>query len=201
MTGARARRLFVGTAATLGLCGVALGAYAAADSRPASPLGAKVQVAGAESSARSAEAFGLNPADAIPVFQLRNGEDVAAVGSSDAACLIRTKGGQSTETCDSRVAINEGRAVSVLDECGTSGRNLMEITGLAPDGVSAARLAWTDGTVQAAAIVHGAFRFEASNPAPGAAYPTGIGWINTNGSSVGQAVFPVRGDQFCLPTE
>lgn len=199
------RRLH-GRLALLSLGGVILlvaggvAAYAAADSSSTSRPRAIQAVAEGGGPGRFARSYGLNPAEATPVFALHDGQAVAVLASASARCLIRTGDGQSGETCDTVAAVNQGKAVSVLDECGTGGRNLMEITGLAPDGTATARLMWSDGNQHTTSVIDGAFRFEGTNPAPGAAYPVGIAWFNGEDSALGEAAFPVSGDQFCLPT-
>jgi hypothetical protein len=40
---------------------------------------------------------------------------------------------------------HEGQAVAVADECGSSGENLMEITGLAPEGTAKVHLTMSAG--------------------------------------------------------
>jgi len=184
--------------AAAGLLTASGAAYAAVDGASVDRPGAIHQLAGGGGPQRFARAYGLDPAKALAVFTLRNGQTVSVVGDSSARCLIRGSGGQTAETCDDISAINQGQAISVLDECGTEGRNLMEITGLAAEGVGVVRLIWSDGRTQDSVVTQGAFRFEGSNPAPGAPYPIGIAWIS-GGRNVGEATFPVHGDEFCLP--
>ena len=185
-------------AAAVLLAVVGAGGYAVADSASDSGHGGISQVKTGGSS-RFARAYGLDPAIAAEVFTLRNGQRVAVVADGAAACLIRGPVGHGGETCSSRAEINEGRAISVLDECGTESRDLMEITGLAPEGASSVRLMWSDGHSDRTPVTDGAFRFEGANPAPGGRYPTGVAWTNAAGADLGIGVFPVQGDQFCLP--
>ena len=77
---------------------------------------------------RFARAYGLNIAGATSVFTLRNGATVGVVESATAKCMLTRRDGVA-ETCDTRVAIDSGHAISVTDECGTAGSNLMEIAG------------------------------------------------------------------------
>jgi hypothetical protein len=193
------RRAVIGAAVASCLVAVTVAAYAAADSASSRRGDAMQQLAAGGGPTRFARAYGLNPQDAVPVFRLRNGQAVAVVGNATAKCMIRQDGAENAETCDDIEAIDEGQAISVLDECATNGRNLMEITGLAPEGVSAARLLWSDGRTEDAALTQGTFKFDSSNPAPRAPYPTGIAWLEGD-NAVGHAVFPVQGDAFCLPT-
>lgn len=194
----RRRAILFGVAASGALAASALAAYAAADSASVSQSSPIQQLGGGPG--QFARSYGLDAADAVAVFTLRDGQSVSVVASASAKCLIRGSGDESAETCDSTASIDEGQAISVLDECGTTGRNLMEITGLAPDDVATARLTWSDGNSEDTSVTHGAFRFDGINPAPGAPYPTGIAWFNGAGAGAGEAMFPVQGDQFCLPT-
>lgn len=147
---------------------------------------------------RFAKAYGLNIAEATPVFTLRNGATVGVVESATAKCMLTQRAGIA-ETCDTRVAIDSGQAISVTDECGTTGKNIMEISGLVPDGVAAVRLDVSDGSSEITSVTHGAFKFDGANPAANAPYPTGVTWIASDGAQAGQAPLPVEGDHFCIP--
>jgi hypothetical protein len=125
---------------------------------------------------------------------------VAIVGDDLSKCLIRTIGARTGDMCASTSGIAEGHGISVGDECGSSGKNLMEITGLAPEGAMSARLRSSNGTSQRTPVIDGAFRFDGTNPAEGAPYPTGVEWMAASGASMGSAALPVEGDNFCLPT-
>jgi hypothetical protein len=191
----------LGAVLTTVLAASAVGAYAAASSGSGTESSPIQQLATEGAGAgRSARADGLDASQATPAFTLRNGQSVSVVGDASAKCLIRNAGAHASETCDTLAAIDEGQAISVSDECGSVGRDLMEITGLAPDGVSAVRLIISNGTYESAAVVDGAFKFEGTNPAPGAPYPTGVAWLVGDGADAGTAPLPVDGDQFCLPT-
>lgn len=150
---------------------------------------------------RFARAYGLNIAEATPAFTLANGATVSVVESANAKCMLTRHDGGLGETCDTRVAIDDGQAISVTDECGTTGGNLMEITGLAPDGVATVRLDVSDGSSQTAVVTHGAFKFDGTNPAANAPYPAGVAWITNGGGDAGKAPLPVDGNRFCLPAE
>ena len=147
---------------------------------------------------RFAKAYGLNVAQATPAFTLRNGATVDVAESASAKCMLTRRDGVA-ETCDTRVAIDSGQAISVTDECGTAGKNIMEITGLAPDGVAGVRLHASDASSQITSVTHGAFKFDGTNPAANAPYPTGVTWIASDGAQSGQAPLPVEGDHFCIP--
>jgi hypothetical protein len=151
---------------------------------------------------RLLRANGLNASNAVPVFSLENGDSVGLLTGANTKCLVRSLGGRVTgESCASAVGIVQGQGISVSDECGTNGRNLMEITGLAPDGTAQVRLKSSDGTSQTVPVVSGAFKVDATNPRPGDPYPTGVEWVGNDGTSGGSAPLPVTGDEFCLPAE
>lgn len=180
------------------LAATGVGAYAAAENASVSDSSAVRKLLAERRPGQFARSYGLNPADALLVFTLRDGLSVFVVGNTTAKCLIRSDSSQSGETCDTVPAIDQGQAISVLDECGSSGSNRMEITGLAPEGVTSARLIWSDGIHEDTWVTHGAFKLEGTNPSAGAPYPTAIAWIQRGGET-GRAIFPVHGDQFCLP--
>jgi hypothetical protein len=148
---------------------------------------------------RFAKAYGLNTAEATAVFTLRNGASVAVVEDKTAKCMLTRHDGGLGETCDTRTAIDDGQAISVTDECGAAGGDLMEITGLAPDDIATVRLDASDGSSKTAVTTHSAFKFEGTNPAPGAPYPTGVTWIGASGSAAGSAHLLVEGGRFCIP--
>ena len=150
---------------------------------------------------RFARAYGLNVTEATPAFTLANGATVSVVESATAKCMLTRHDGGLGETCDTRVAIEDGQAMSVTDECGTTGGDLMEITGLAPGGVATVRLEVSDGSRQTAVVTRGAFKFDGTNPAANAPYPTGVAWITKGGGNAGNAPLPVEGDRFCLSAE
>jgi hypothetical protein len=195
----RPKSLIAASAVAVAVGGVA---YAAADEGGgpnATPL-AQLST-GAPGPDHFARADGLNPADAKYVFTLANGVSVAIVGNDLSKCLIRTIGTRTGDMCASMAGIAEGHAIAVGDECGTSGQNLMEIVGLAPAGAVSARLSSSDGTSQTTPVIDGAFRFDGTNPAESAPYPTGVEWVAPGGTSMGTAAsLPVEGDNFCLPT-
>ena len=150
---------------------------------------------------RFARAYGLNIAGATPVFTLRNGATVGVVESATAKCMLTRRDGGLGETCDTRAGVAQGQAISVTDECGTAGSNLMEIAGLAPEGVAAVRLDASDESSQTTSVRDGAFKFDGTNPAANSPYPTGVTWIASDGSQAGNAPLPVEGNRFCLPAE
>jgi hypothetical protein len=146
------------------------------------------------------QAHGVSASESEPAFTLENGQTVSTIHNGQTRCLLHGIGERVTGNCFSEAEIAEGEAVTVLDECGTSGRNLMEITGLAPDGTGGVRLSHSDGSTEDVAITDGAFKFEGTNPAQGEPYPTSVEWIGENGSSKGTAALPVGEGKFCLPT-
>jgi hypothetical protein len=198
----RRSRLTVGALVGLALATAAIGAYAVASADSgAQPSPIESLRAGPGGPGVFAHASDLNPAVAAPVFALRDGREVSVVANASAKCLISKAGARiAGETCDTVAAIDEGKAISVSDECSVSGHQLMEVNGLAPEGVTSVRLVSSDGSYQVTTVVDGAFEFDGTNPAEGAPYPTGIAWIASDGASAGTAQWPVEGDQFCIPT-
>jgi hypothetical protein len=181
--------------ATLAAAAGGLGLYAAISAAgERSPAPVEQLRAQPPGPGRFAKAYGLNVAKATSAFTLRNGATVSVVESATAKCMLTRRDGGVAETCDTRAAINRGHAISVSDECGTAGSNLMEITGLAPDGIASVRVLISDGSSQTAVVTHGAFKFDGTNPAANAPYPTGVAWI----MDAGKAPLPVEGDRFCL---
>lgn len=190
------------TAVAVALLVGGLGVYAAASSG-SEPEATPVEQLAAEPTGpgRLARAYDLNPAEATTSFSLRNGEKVGVLRGPAAKCLISTGEGRTAgETCDTLAAINDGQAISVTDECGVSSGKLMEIIGLVPEGVSTVRLNSSDGSYRSTDVLNGAFKFDGTNPAPGAPYPTGVEWIASGGADAGVAALPVSGDEFCIPT-
>jgi hypothetical protein len=195
------RGVIVVSVAAIVVAAASMGAYAAANSGSGAGVSSLQQLrTGAPGLGRFARADGLTPSDATPVFTLANGESVGVVENSAAKCLIRSLDGHSDETCATTAEIAEGKGISVGDECGSAGKNLMEITGLAPDGTVSVRMKSSDGTAQTATVVDGTFKFDGTNPAQGAPYPTGVEWVASSGATIGSADLPVQGDDFCLPT-
>jgi hypothetical protein len=198
----RRKGLTLAAAVSTALAASGLGAYAAA-SGGSGRQPKLVEELGPETTGpgRFAKAYDLNANAATPVFALRNGQTVSVVGNATAECLLSSGDGRASgETCDTQAAVDQGQAISVTDECGASSGKLMEITGLAPAGVSSVQLESSDGAYQTATVVRGAFKFEGTNPAPGAPYPTGVHWVASDGADLGAAALPVSGDQFCIPT-
>lgn len=190
------------TAVSAALLVSGLGVYAAA-SNGSQPEATPVERLAAEPTGpgRFARAYGLNPAEATTAFSLRNGETVGVLKSPTAKCLISTGDGRTAgETCDTLAAIDDGQAIAVTDECAVSSKKLMEIIGLVPNDVSSVRLNSSDGTYRSTDVLDGAFKFEGTNPAQGAPYPTGVEWITGSGADAGAAALPVSGDEFCIPT-
>ncbi|MCW3017736.1 MAG: hypothetical protein JWN10_44 [Solirubrobacterales bacterium] len=198
-TGSRKSRLVAG-ALTTALAVSGAGAYAAASS--GTDAGPGEQAASVPPGPeRQLRASGLKASEAQPLFSLANGERVGLVSNAATKCLVRSLGSRfAGETCATTAEIAEGHASLVGDECGSTGKNLMEITGLAPEGVLSVRLISSDGTFRTTAIVSGAFKFDGTNPVTGGPYPTGVEWVGSDGSRVGTAGLPVNGDQFCEPT-
>ncbi len=187
-------------AGCLALAAAGGGAAALADTNSATP-GAALE-ASEPGSGHERRALGAQAAPAQPVFTLRDGDQVAVVRGTGGRCLIRTRDGSPAgESCAAdATAASAGEGIAVTDECGTAGDHLMEITGLAPEGVSQVALRYDDGSSRTTTVVDGAFRFEGTNPAPGEPYPVSVAWLSGE-SQTGSAALPVRGGQFCLPTE
>ncbi len=144
-------------------------------------------------------AHGVSASQAQPAFTLNNGEAVGVIDSGGIRCFTLSVGTTHVSGhCSSETDIAKGDAINVHDEC--SGKNSMAIYGLAPKGAVAVRLEKSDGTSETASVVRGAFSFSGTNPAAGAAYPTGVEWLAEGGSSLGSAPLPVSAGQFCLPT-
>lgn len=197
--GSRKSLFFAGAvAAILAMSGA--GAYAAANSATTVSPGEQAATV-APGPERQLRSNGLNASEAKPLFSLANGESVDLVANDQTKCLLRALGSKfAGETCATLSEIAEGHAISISDECGSPGKNLMEITGLTPAGASEVRLISSDGTSQSTSVISGAFKFDDTNPAPDAPYPTGVEWVSANGSSAGTAGLPVEGDHFCEPT-
>jgi hypothetical protein len=202
----RGRNQLKGTKARLGVVGllVALiggGVYASisvGDERESTPV--EQLEAEPTGPGRFGRAYGMSVTDSTEVFMLGNGAKVSVAETATAKCLFAAKDGGTGELCDRDAAINEGKAVSVTDECGTTGENRMEITGLAPIEAAKARLNSSDDSSELTSVEGSAFRFEGSNPSEGAAYPTGVSWLRSNGSAIITAPLPVNGDEFCRAT-
>jgi hypothetical protein len=194
------KSLLVAGALTTALAVSGAGAYAAASSGTDAGPGEQAATV-APGPERQLRANGLNASEAKPLFTLANGARVGLVSNATAKCLVRSLGTRfAGETCATTAEIAEGHATSVGDECGSTGKNLMEITGLAPEGVLSVRLVSSDGTSQSTSVVSGAFKFDGTNPVAGGPYPTGLEWLGSDASRVGTAGLPVQGDEFCLPT-
>jgi len=172
-------------------------AYALADSGQSSPAEQLNANPGPEP---FLHASGVTASEAHPAFALQDGQTVSVIEKGSTRCLLHGIGARTAGRCFSEAAITEGAAVTVYDECASSGRHLMEITGLVPPGTTAVRLSSSDGRSQDATVVDGAFKFEGTNPAAGAPYPTAVAWITSSGAATGSADLPVSAGQFCLPT-
>jgi hypothetical protein len=198
----QSRGIAIAAAATVALAATGVAAYAAVgagSNSQSSPI--EALKAGPAGPGRLAQAYNLSATAATPVFVLRDGETVSVVQNASAKCLLRSSEGRPAgEACDTLAAIAEGQGISVTDECGTISKHLMEITGLAPEGVSTVRLDSSDGTYQSTAVVGGAFKFEGTNPQPAEPYPTGVEWVASDGAYAGTAPLPVEGERFCIPT-
>jgi hypothetical protein len=184
--------------AALAVAGVS--AYAAASSIIGSSPGE--QVASVEPGPeREARAYGMTASQATPLFTLADGKSAALVANGLAKCLLLSVDDRDAgETCATTPEIAQGHGVSVSDECGSTGKNLMEIIGLAPQAAARVRLLSSDGSSRTAPVLSGAFKFDGTNPAAGEPYPTGLEWVDSSGSSLGTAGLPVHGDEFCLPS-
>lgn len=148
-----------------------------------------------------AHAYGLDPRSASSIVTLGNGDSVGVVTSATARCLIRTRQEQiDNEACVDVDQLTSTRGITVTDECGAAGHRLMEITGLAPDDATTARLLWTNGTAETTAVQEGLFAFEGTNPQPGEPYPTTVEWLGA-ATVIGRAALPVVDGNFCLPSE
>jgi hypothetical protein len=200
MTIGSRKSLLVAAAVTTALAVTGAGAYAAANSATNASPGEQAATV-APGPERQLRANGLNASDAQPLFSLANGERVGLVSNAATKCLVRSLGSRfAGETCATTAEIAEGHATSVGDECGSTGKNLMEITGLAPEGVVSVRLISSAGTSRSTSVVSGAFKFDGTNPVAGGPYPTGVEWVGSDANRVGTAGLPVAGDQFCEPT-
>ena len=188
----------VSVAAALAVSGA--GAYAAANSGTDAGPGERAATV-APGPERQLRASGLNSSEAKPLFSLANGERVGLVSNAATRCLVRSLGSRfAGETCATTAEIAEGDATSVGDECGSTGKNLMEITGLAPEGAVSVRLISSDGASRSTSVVDGAFKFDGTNPVAGGPYPTGLEWVRSDARGLGTAGLPVNGGQFCEPT-
>jgi hypothetical protein len=199
----RRKRLMVAGVLTVAAASGGVAAYATTGGASETGAGPGQQLAtvppGPE---RLLRANGLNASNAVPVFSLENGDSVGLLTATNTKCLVRSLDGRvAGESCSSDAGITEGRGISVSDECGTNGKNLMEITGLAPEGTAQVRLKISDGNSQTVPVVSGAFKVDGTNPGPGDPYPTGVEWLGNDGTSGGSAPLPVTGDEFCLPAE
>jgi hypothetical protein len=194
------KSLLVAVSAATALAVSGAGAYAAANSGTDAGPGERAATV-APGPERQLRASGLNSSQAKPLFSLANGERVGLVSNTATKCLVRSLGSRfAGETCATTAEIAEGHGVSVGDECGSTGKNLMEITGLAPNGAVSVRLISSDKTSRSASVVSGAFKFDGTNPVVGGPYPTGLEWVGSDASTLGTAGLPVNGGQFCEPT-
>jgi hypothetical protein len=200
MTMGSRKSLLVAVSAATALAVSGAGAYAAANSGTDAGPGERAATV-APGPERQLRATGLNSSQAKPLFALANGELVGLVSNTATKCLVLSLGNRfAGETCATTAEIAEGHGVSVGDECGSTGKNLMEITGLAPEGVLSVRLISSDGASRSASVVSGAFKFDGTNPVVGGPYPTGLKWVGSDASTLGTAGLPVNGGQFCEPT-
>jgi hypothetical protein len=199
MRGPKGRSIAALTAVAIA---ASIGAYAATSS-PATAGNASVApiASVAPGPNRLLRADGAGAAKATPLFSLRNGDSVALVVAGTTKCLVRTRNGQPDgQQCAQAADLGHMEGIAVTDECATTGHQLMEITGLAPEGASTVRLTFSDGSSRSTAVIDGAFRFDGTNPGPSDPYPTGVEWLEGT-TSTGSAELPVAGDQFCLPAE
>lgn len=195
----RTAALLAVTAATLGGLGDAYTAFAGRGATTTTPAQAAARTTpGPKHLVRGYE---LRGATAVPVFTLENGEHVMVLKARGSRCLLRTRHGRpSGEACASTAGVHGESAIVVTDECGSSGENRMEITGLAAEGATSVRLKESDGNSRLTSVVEGAFRFQGTNPGAGDPYPTEVQWLH-EGTASGTSGLPVNGDEFCLPAE
>jgi hypothetical protein len=173
-------------------------ALASVGGEPSSP-GAQASAV-APGPERLVRAYGFAASSGQRAFELQDGDTVSVFAGVKGRCFVRTLGGQPAgEACSSRSDVAAGQAITVSDECGTSGSGRLELVGLAPDGATTVRLRYSDGTTTETSVLSGAFRFEGNNPKPRAPYPNGVEWLDS-GSPSGTAGLPVNGDEFCPPT-
>ena len=190
----RSRLLLVGL--LVAALGAGAAAIALADGSPGTPVEQLQSHPGSEAFIAP---YGVHASERQAVFTLDNGQTVSVIDKESTRCLLHGKESQVTGRCFADEAVNAGEAVTVSDECGSSGSNRMEITGLAPDGAATVKLNSSDGTSMETSVVDGAFRFEGTNPGQGEPYPTGVEWVSSGGTSTGSAGLPVNGDEFCEP--
>jgi hypothetical protein len=141
----------------------------------------------------------IDVSQAQPVFVLNNGQTVSVAANDSDRCLLHGVSARTAGRCFTEAQINEGAAVTVIDECGTAGRNLMEITGLAPTGARGARLTRSDGSSEVSTVEDGVFEFEGTNPGKHDPYPTSVSWLGKSRATVSSADIPVGDGEFCLP--
>lgn len=190
-----AKRSVVSLVAVCSILLLGAGTYALASGSAAS----RASAATTPSQRRAAAA--LTAPATTTVFTLADGEQFGVIEIAGQQCLIGRKDGNVVSaTCADAAGIAEGNGITVNDECGSSGRNAMTVSGLAPEGATAVRLDMSDGTFRTAPAVHGGFAFEGTNPGPGERYPIGVEWV-TQGARLPVAGWPVAGDQFCVPAE
>jgi hypothetical protein len=146
------------------------------------------------------QANGVNASEAEAAFTLEDGQTVSVINNGSTRCLLHGVGTRKTGRCYQPGEVSEGVALSVYDECGSGEKDLMEITGLAPDGTTGVRLNSSDGTSQETTLIDGAFKFEGTNPAHDAPYPTTVQWI-TDGAASSAVALPVNDHEFCVPSE
>jgi hypothetical protein len=191
----RSRLLLVAVLATV--IGAGLAAYALADAGSGSTVD---QIKANPGPQAFVQAYNLSTSEGQAAFTLHDGQTVSVLDQGTTRCLLHGIGTQTTGRCFPQAEVSEGQAVTVYDECASGGKNLMEITGLAPAGTAGVRLISSDGSSQDTAVVDGAFKFEGTNPAQGAPYPTNVEWVASSGAAAGSAELPVKAGQFCLPT-
>lgn len=95
----------------------------------------------------------------------------------------------------------DGQGIAVTDECSISGKNRMEIVGIAPEQASSVKLVYSDASSKTTPVVEGAFAFNGTNPGQSEPYPTAVEWLGSEGTNDGAASLPVVEDEFCLPAE
>lgn len=140
------------------------------------------------------KAAGLATTTPVHAFTLADGQNVSVASNGAEKCILLQSG---EDRCGEAPEVAEGHTIEVLDECGSSEDNRMEITGLAPEGATSVRLVYSDGSSRTTEVADGAFRFDATNPAAGSPYPTSVQWVGSSAALPATASLPVSGGNFC----
>lgn len=147
------------------------------------------------------EAAGLDPRAAEPVFVLQTGQRLGVVSGNGVKCIVGMSGTMTmADHCYTPEQVEAVTDIAVYNDCGTTGSNVMEITGFAPTGANSVRLKFSDGSAQDAKVApEGAFKFDGTTPisSNNAPYPTTVAWLNASGGEVATHRFPVSGADLC----